>query len=358
MRTLVRIAALAASSLAFSFSAGCPGGSSVNPFLTLVEQQFIPFNEEEVDSDEPLRGGALDGVEGGGGATTVDTRFRDAMTITFNNHSARGDLEFNFLAWVNAISVQTDEERDALFNSNYVELQTEVQLGLAYILAPGTFVYNGGGKNGNLRFRIRRGVDSSTEGASNEPGDFEIFDEGGINAVSGDGGTDASTPGTADTPVSQELTLATPDHILIYLDAPVSCDSVAFVFLDQGDVLSIEGGGAIRDEPFKPLSAAEFVQCDPLDPGLNLKTGGGARLANEFFEGEDVVLDFFLLPQLRTGDLRDINLSSFLFATFGGIEDGGGFVSILESDDEDGDDGGTGDGDGDTDGDGPNVLTP
>lgn len=370
MRTLVRIAAIAAGGLLVGLNTGCPGGDTINPFLTLVEQQFIPFTEDEVDPDETLLGGALDGVAGGGGITTVDTRFREAMTITFNNNSARGDLEFNLLAWVDATSIQDDEDRDALYNSNYVELTEEIRLGTAFILAPGTFVYNGGGTNGNLRFRIPRGTDSDTEGASNQQGEETDFSgEDATQNVGEDGGTIESVGGVADEPVQRQLTLASPDRILIYLDAPDSCDSTAFVFLDQGDpVRSFQGGvgfwgGSNRDGPFKPLQAAEYVSCDPLTPALILKTGAGARQGNEFFEGEDVTLDFFLLPQIRTGTLEDINRAKFLFASFGGV-DSNQFVSLVDladeadddgDDDQGGDDGGDDDGE---DGDGGNVLTP
>jgi hypothetical protein len=342
---------------------GCPGGDVVNPFLTLIEQEFIPFNAED-DVDGELVGGAQDGVAGGGGVTEVDDRFRDSQTITFNNNSARGDLEFNFLAWVNATSIQDDDDREALLNSNYIELDEEVRIGRAFILAPGTFVYNGGGVNGNRRFRIPRGTDASTEGATNDPGEVEDIDAEDIGGITVGGGGDLnSVAGVADAPVSQQLILATPDRILIYLDAPDSCDSTAFVFVDQGEILSdLEESPSSRFGPFKPLAAAEYIQCDPLVPALALKVGGGTRLANEYFEGELITLDFFLTPIVRSGDLRDINQANFLFATFGG--GGDQFVSVLDldtpadGDGDGGDDGDDGDDAGGGDDDDGNILGP
>jgi hypothetical protein len=339
MRTMTKFGSLGLAVLITALlTGGCPT-NEVNPFLTLFEQEILAFTPEPDTGDGS--GGAGDGE--GGGTSALEAAFRDPMTLTFQNNSARGDLEFNLLAWVNTTSIASDEDRDDLFNSNYMELTEEVRIGSVFVLPPGTFVYNGGGANGNLRFRIPRGTQSGATG-------------GGEDVV--------VIPGNADTPVADSLTLASPDGMLIYLDPPVSCDSTAFVFLDDGrPVVSFMGdgfgsfGGAIRDAGLKPQSLINFTECDPLRPGLFLKTGGGVRAQNEFFEGEDITFDFFLEPAVANPD-DNVNEAEALYVTFGGVAGSAGaqFFSPStsdEDDDTDEDDNGDDEGDG-----GDNTLAP
>jgi hypothetical protein len=251
-------------------SAGCPLSSTTttsgntNPFLTLTEQQLI-------ESNAATPGG---GTSTGGG-TAAATVFRRVMTVTFANNNSAADLSFNFLAWVDAGSINTAGQQDALWDSGYIQLTRSLKLGPAYTLAPATFIYSPEGTAAATRVSLLAAAGTTT--------------------------TDTTTPTTA---TETTHSLLTPDVILVFLDPPDSCDSTAFEYSDEGDVLTsapftaIGGvfGGATTTGGFKTLAQINVYQCDPFQPGLFLKHGGGSRSPNQYFEGEDARVEFNRAP--------------------------------------------------------------
>lgn len=254
LRWLALLSALLATCLA-----GCPtspaGGGERNAFQTLTEQ-FGTFTEPEEDA----RGGAGVGAEG---------EFRSRVTLTLANNNPDAEVDVSFAAWVNVSSIRTALQQDALLADGYVQItQAEgIRLGTVFTLPPGTFVYGGPGVVGATAVRLLR----------------------------------ADAAGTATT---REFTLITPDVILVFLEPPVSCESVAFRFTADGENFMSEpvGGGlglfhgATGRAGAKILAQVDVYQCDPLKPGLFLKVGGGSREVNEFFEGENVRFDFSPTP--------------------------------------------------------------
>ncbi|NLF33250.1 MAG: hypothetical protein GX591_20485 [Planctomycetes bacterium] len=242
--------------------AGCPGtgGTSGNPFVTITEYGLI----------QPSDGTVTQAGRSGVGAAVAPV-FRREMAITFANTNRGGDLNTNFIAWVYPSSIRSAAQQDALFDSGYRQLATELRLGSAFVLPLGTFIYGGEGTVGATRIFLR-----APRGAAQE-------------------GEDAPAVATERT-----ISLLTPDVILVCLDPPESCESVAFEYLDEGDVITgdpISGalgvfGGASTTGGFKTLAQVSAYQCWPFQPGLFLKSGGGARAVNQFFEGEDVTFTF------------------------------------------------------------------
>ncbi|MBN2447446.1 MAG: hypothetical protein JXO22_12010 [Phycisphaerae bacterium] len=261
---------------------GCPFGTdqtTANPFVVLTEQQLIESN-----ADTP--GG---GTSAGGG-TAAQTVFRADMTVTFANNHPAADLDFNFIAWVSPGSIHTADDQDELWDSGYIQLSRTLDLGLAYSLPPGTFVFSPEGAPAATRVRLL-----ATGGAVTE----------GEDETTGEAATESS------------FTLITPDVILVYLDPPDSCDSVAFEYSDEGDVLTsdpIDGvngifGGATTTGGFKTLAQVDVYQCDPFQPGVFLKPGGGGRAVNQYFEGEGVRFDFRSTPT-AAGDFATVEFLS------------------------------------------------
>jgi hypothetical protein len=244
--------------------AGCPGapaGGERNAFQTLTEQ-FGTFSGSEDD----VGGGAGVGAEG---------EFRSRMTVTLANNNPDAEVEVSFAAWVNVSSIRTAAQQDALLADGYVQITQSagINLGTVFTLPPGTFVYGGPGVAGATAVRLLR-----------------------AQAQDGDAATATVT--------TRDFTLITPDVILVLLEPPVSCESVAFRFTADGENFMSEpvGGGlglfqgATGSAGTKILAQVDVYQCDPLMPGLFLKVGGGSREVNEYFEGEGVRFDFNPTP--------------------------------------------------------------
>lgn len=261
MRNWAQIAGFSALALLL---AGCAAGGERNPFLTLTETLGISSAGGNTDST-------------GGGGTAASTEFRRSMQITFANNHPTADLTTSFVAWVTANSIRSAEQQDALLRSGYVQLTREVRLGTVFTLPVGTFVFNGPGTAGATPIRLNQ-----------------------------------ATGGTATT---QTISLTTPDVVLVFLQPPVSCDTVAFYYSVDGDILTSEpvGGGinifegATGGGGFKTLAQVDAYQCDPLTPGLFLKIVGGAVKPNEFFEGDNIRFDFFEQPSAN-GDFATVTI--------------------------------------------------
>lgn len=235
------------------FLVGCPG-EQINPFQTVTDQ----FGNQANRSD---------GRGGGGGGGASQAAFRRAMTVTINNNNANGDLELSFVAWVNTSSVRSGDQQDVLIASGFQQITREIRLGSAITLPVGTYVLAGEGTAGAIPIFLRR--------------------------------TSAGGPPAA------QLSLVTPDAMLLFLEPPDSCESVAFEFtLDgfqaeavpvpgsAGELFQSSSGAGNR----KTLSQFNVYQCDPLRPGLFLRTGGAKQSENEYFEGESVIVDFNAVP--------------------------------------------------------------
>jgi len=177
---------------------------------------------------------------------------------------------------VNVSSIRTAEQQDALLAGGYVQLTREVQLGTAFTLPPGTFIYSGPGVAGATPVRLL--------------------------AAQGDGDGQ---------PTTEAFDIITPDVILAFSQPPVSCDSVAFFYTVDGEVLNEPGlgAGATGAGPLKTLAQIDVYECEPFQPGVFLRLGGGARMSNEFFEGNDVRFDFFAGPD-QNGDFANVTIGS------------------------------------------------
>lgn len=251
-------------------SGGCPTATTggANPFLTYAEN----FSSNVLaQTDEQASG------------QTVDVPFRRSMTLTLANNHSTADANVSFAAWVNVSSIRSAEQQDALFNSGYVQLTREARIGDVYRLPVGTFVYNGPGNAGTTPLVIPPARSASTQDPTDETG----------------GGT------TTTTPTIRTFQFVTPDVVLVYSQPPVSCDTVAFYFTREGQVISEANAdgretavffGATGLGGYKTLVQVEGYQCNPFRPGFHLKIGGGARTADEFIEGQDVRVDFNEAP--------------------------------------------------------------
>ncbi len=235
-----------------------------NPFLTLTETLGIaPVSDNDNDNSS------------GGGQGATDT-FRRTSTVTFANNSTF-DLNVSFAAWVNPSSLRSAEQQDALLANGYVQITREVRIGSVFALPPGTFVFNGPGVAGATALRV--------------------------------------APGAAGAPTTRSFTLITPDVLLAFTQPPTSCDSVAFYFTVDDDPIASANpdqglfGGATAGGGQKTLAQVDAYQCEPLRPGLFIKLGGGAKLPNEYFEGESVRFDFFDQPNAN-GDAAVVTIAS------------------------------------------------
>jgi hypothetical protein len=239
---------------------GCPGqfATERNPFLVATEN----FGTSIFRDDEEDRAGA---------GATAEAEFRRTLSLTLANWDADGELNTSWVAWVSPSSIRSADQQDALLSNGYVQLTRTVQLGTVFTLTPGTFVYNGSGFAGATVVRV----------------DY---------ATPGDSDTDPVTPTEVTFP-----DLITPDVLLVFSQPPVSCDTPAFFFTLDGlpldltpeqDSLGAEFGGATGRGAVKTLAQFDAYQCSPLRPGLFFRPGGGAREDNEFFEGQDIRIDF------------------------------------------------------------------
>lgn len=238
-----------------------------NPFLGYTEEYGLARERDR--EERPPAGGIGE-----------EALFRRDMTLTFRNNTAEADLNTTLVAWVNAGSVRSTEQEDALLRAGYSPLTQQVRLGTAHTLPVGTFVYEGGGTAGATSVFLRR---AEATGGVGEPG---------------------QQAGEA-LPTMTSLTFVTPDTILIFSEPPISCESVAFYFSgEDGAPLTSEAvagfsgpfAGATGRGGLKTLAQVDVYECQPLRPGLFFSFGG-VRKANEYYEGENVTIDFYLQPR-------------------------------------------------------------
>ncbi len=233
--------------------AGCVTTGDPNAFLILTE--------DVLGGDSGSGGGGGDGGGGGGGGGGGATgQFRRSQTISLTNQEADADLNVSFLAWIGVNSVRNADQGDQLLSDGYVQLVRSVRLGVIE-LPPGTFVRNGVGQAGSERLTIPAGE-------------------------------------------TVTRTLITPDRVLFFSSPPISCDSVAFFFTIDGELVRTPDDpsgtdgelfdGATRGAGRKTLAQIDVYDCNPLAPGMFLKTGGGVKRGNEFFEGEAIQATFLL----------------------------------------------------------------
>lgn len=223
-----------------------------NPFLTYTETFGVPA--EGAAAAAAARG------------ATLRAAFRQPVTLVLQNNHPTADLDFWLAAWVNVSSVRTAQQQAELLDGGYAQLRREVRLGNAFTLPVGTFVYNGSGVAGATAVHLGP----------------------------------AQPRGPGDAPATATFSLPTPDVILFFYAPPVSCDSIAFVYSDNGLPLpEVPAGGplapnqgSVRGAGFKTLAMISAYQCYPFRPGLFLKTGGGAQAANEYVEGDTITVSF------------------------------------------------------------------
>jgi len=231
---------------------GCPSESTSerNPYLTFVEAYGSILS--------PTAAVTTGGATQVGGTTRP---FRQTLTLTFANAHSTALVDTSFVAWVYASSVRTGEQQDALLKAGYVQLTRPVDIGTAYTLPLGTFVYNGPGTAGATPVRILPG-------------------QGSENQI---------------TPTTVTYSLLTPDVILVFSAPPVSCDSVAFAFRDvvTGDVLD---GPYTTLVGYKTLAQVDVYQCQPFRPGLFFNSVSGQLAANEYDEGQTITILFREVP--------------------------------------------------------------
>ncbi len=236
---------------------GCsPLAVQVNPYLTLSEFFGVPI---ERDTGESAAGGLA-----------TEATFRRQLTVTFNNNNPNAEVDTSFVAWVNVSSIRSAQQQDALLDDGYVQLGEAIMLGTAITLPVGTYVYDQGGTAGALAVLL---------GLSQAAEDQVIL-------------------------ATMSRTLITPDAMLVFAQVPVSCDSVAFIFTDEGDPLTAVPAadrvapfsGATGQGGFKTMAQVSAYQCDPFRPGLYFRQGGGTPEPNEYVEGDDVTFDFNPMP--------------------------------------------------------------
>ncbi|MCA9242757.1 MAG: hypothetical protein KDA32_02290 [Phycisphaerales bacterium] len=252
-------------SLAIAGLTGCltsATSTSTSAFATFTEL-FGDFDFGDVNTDTT-----------GGRPTLADATFRSMVSLTFANAAADADMETSLVAWVNGNSITSAAQEDTLINNGYVQLTTETRLGTALVLPIGTFVYGGPGVAGSTRVRLGAGTAGEGDGAAVEPS-------------------------------TRTFQLITPDGILVFEDPPVSCESAAFVFKQDGRPLESEAipqglgdvfEGATGAGGIKTLAQVDAYECDPLRPGLFFRSGGGTLATNEYREGAAITITFFLEP--------------------------------------------------------------
>lgn len=225
---------------------GCtPVSLERNPFLTYAGAFGF------LDTPE-------DGASGRRGETGEEI-FRDNLTVTFRNLHDTAEVETAFAAWVNVSSVRSAAQQDALLRAGYVQLVEEFRLGAVFTLPIGTFVYGGPGLAGATAVRL---------------------------------GTAISTQAL---PTELTVALVTPDVFLVFRQPPVSCDSVAFDYVNP-EVGRAATGSATSEGGSKTYAQVDVYQCAPLRPGLFLDVDAGTRARNEFAEGSTITVSFSRVP--------------------------------------------------------------
>lgn len=240
--------------------AGCTGSAVTNPFLTAAEAFGNASNST-----------GNSGSGSGGGSTSTTARFRDTMTLTLANaaNDANAELNTTLLAWVNASSVRSGDQQEALLNGEFVRLTSDLKVGSALTLPVGTWVYSAGRAAGTYTVKIAAG------------------------------GSDA-------------IDLITPDGVLLYSQPPDSCDSVAFYFTVNGFLLDQIPGpegttgvflNATTSAPRKTLAQVDAYECTPrFRPGLYLRQLGSVvdpslPTNNLFNEADPITVTFSLVAQ-------------------------------------------------------------
>ncbi len=273
MRAAVLRTTLILGGLALNLLAACDSVLLVsderNPFLQQAES-FGDFNTSSSSS-------------GDGGGSSVVGGFRRSMTITLQANNTFGDIDLDgidlstgFAAWVNTSSIRDADQQDALLADGYVQLTRTVQIGGAYTLPPGTFVYNGPGLAGMTPVNLQ---------------------------------TAAADPATTPQPSSVTFDLITPDVILVFHEPPYSCDGIAWEWTRDGEPLeallindespigpTVTAGATEEQAGRKTYAQVSAYQCDPFEPGLFLKVGGGTVADNQYLEGQTVQFTFDTIP--------------------------------------------------------------
>lgn len=253
---------------------GCVTPTESNPFLTLTESFSTSRNSNSNSNNNTNSGGS-----------TADDQFRQTMSVVLANNNPAERLNTLFVAWVNASSIRSAEQQDALLRDNYVQLTREVRLGTAFTLPIGTFVRNGSGVAGATVVSL--------------------------------------APAANNVVTTQTINLLTPDVVLFMTTPPSTCDDVAFFYSTaEGDAFLNDPitfqifGGATSTGNQKTYAQVDGYHCSPfrtgdnspLLPGYFLKLGGGARNPNEYFEGEDLRVDFFA-NELANGNFTVLTIS-------------------------------------------------
>lgn len=236
---------------------GCPEQTTErNPYLTYVETFGVSAGVQE---------GTGGGAEGSG--SDVTQTFRLPLTLSFFNAHAGAILETSFIAWVGVESLRSADQQDALLRTGYTQLTKQISIGTVLTLPVGTFVYGGPGLAGTSPVVLGP----------------------------------AAGEGDSLTPTQAAFEITTPDGILVYSQPPVSCDSVAFTFLDPltGDVLD---GAATMGGGYKTLAQVDSYTCEPFKPGVFFNNVGGQFQSNEFEEGQAVTFTFLPGPVDGTQD--------------------------------------------------------
>ena len=225
-------------------------------------------------------------------------RFDGTSSIFFHNTFANADVNASFAAWVNVSSIRSADQQDALLASGFVQLTHEVKLGTAHTLPIGTFVFGGSGLAGATKV-------------------FLTPAQGGANA-------------TVVAPTTAAFTMPTPDAILVFVEPPVSCESVAFYYSLDGQPLTAAigagglFGGSTTTGPFKTMAQMNVYECSPFKPGLFFSQTGSNRQPNQFLEGQDITIDLnpvadangnFGIVTIGTGE--SLNLTIFSVTAVG-----------------------------------------
>ncbi|MCK4340933.1 MAG: hypothetical protein KAY37_04340 [Phycisphaerae bacterium] len=262
-------------------TAGCPDNvQQINPYLTYAETFGVGGTSEE-DAPQGM---------GGQGAGLAPT-FRQLMAVTFQNNHPSAELNVSFVAWVDVSRIRSADQQDALLAGGYMQLVNGVRLGNALVLPMGAFVYDGGGTLGATAIVL-----GPTQAAPST-------------------GSRGGAEETALQPTSRSITLITPDGILAFVQPPVSSDSVAFSFTQNGEPLTAEPvagavgpyAGATLGGGLKTLAQVDVYECDPFRPGLFLQLSGGSAQPNEYFEGDDVLFEFNAQPDVN-GDFARVTI--------------------------------------------------
>ncbi len=251
-------------------------GAPINPFLTFTEEV----------AGVSAGGGTRNPSDGGNQGDRAQVVFRQPMTVTFTNAVANLGVQFWFVAFVLPGSLTNADQQDELFANGYTQLTRSVAVGNVVTLPPGTFVYAG-------NFEYGPAAESARGGGGLAQATRVRLNEGG-----------------AATRTSAVFNIITPDGVMIFEQPPVSCDSVAFVYLEDGEPLTdnffgFPGPyeGATGNGGQKTIAQVQDFECVPFRPGYFLAPPIGGPGANEFSEGQTITVSFNAIatPPTRAG---------------------------------------------------------